>query len=131
MLCFEKLGIDKLFVDESQAYKNLDTPTKMRNVSGIGSGGSGRAMQLLMKCKYLDELTGGKGCVFASGTPFETGYLQSEMPILRCLCKMLVQLYVMIFCYRIIASVGWKYQYRLHYSSTCMRYEKICQILFE
>lgn len=74
MLCFEKLGIDKLFVDESQAYKNLDTPTKMRNVSGIGSGGSGRAMQLLMKCKYLDELTGGKGCVFASGTPIITSY---------------------------------------------------------
>ena len=65
MLCFEKLGIDKIFVDESQAYKNLDTPTKMRNVSGIGSGGSGRSMQLLMKCKYLDELTGGKGTVFA------------------------------------------------------------------
>ncbi len=54
MLCFEKLGIDKIFVDESQAYKNLDTPTKMRNVSGIGSGGSGRSMQLLMKCKYLE-----------------------------------------------------------------------------
>ena len=66
-----------------------------------------------------------------NGTPIETGYLQSEMPILRCLCKMLLQLYVMIFCYRIIASVGCKYQYRLHYSSTCMRYEKICQILFE
>lgn len=77
MLCFEKLGIDKLFVDESQAYKNLDTPTKMRNVSGIGSGGSGRAMQLLMKCKYLDELTGGKGCVFASGTPISNS--MSEM----------------------------------------------------
>lgn len=72
MLCFEKLGIDKIFVDESQAYKNLDTPTKMRNVSGIGSGGSGRSMQLLMKCKYLDELTGGKGTVFASGTPAAT-----------------------------------------------------------
>ncbi|MCX4257716.1 MAG: SNF2-related protein [Oscillospiraceae bacterium] len=77
MLCFEKLGIDKIFVDESQAYKNLDTPTKMRNVSGIGSGGSGRSMQLLMKCKYLDELTGGKGCVFASGTPISNS--MSEM----------------------------------------------------
>lgn len=77
MLCFEKLGIDKIFVDESQAYKNLDTPTKMRNVSGIGSGGSGRAMQLLMKCKYLDELTGGKGTVFASGTPISNS--MSEM----------------------------------------------------
>lgn len=84
MLCFEQLGIDKIFVDESQAYKNLDTPTKMQNVSGIGSGGSGRAMQLLMKCRYLDEVTGGKGVVFASGTPVETGYLRSEMPILRC-----------------------------------------------
>lgn len=72
MLCFEQLGIDKIFVDESQAYKNLDTPTKMQNVSGIGSGGSGRSMQLLMKCRYLDEVTGGKGVIFASGTPVIT-----------------------------------------------------------
>lgn len=77
MLCFEQLGIDKIFVDESQAYKNLDTPTKMQNVSGIGSGGSGRAMQLLMKCRYLDEVTGGKGVVFASGTPISNS--MSEM----------------------------------------------------
>ena len=128
---FEKLGFDKLFIDECHMYKNLATPTKMHNVSGLGSGGSACSFNLLMKSKYMDELTGGKGLVFASGTPIETGYLQSEMPILRCLCKMLLQLYVMIFCYRIIASVGCKYQYRLHYSSTCMRYEKICQILFE
>ena len=128
---FEKLGFDKLFIDECHMYKNLATATKMHNVSGLGSGGSARSFNLLMKTKYFDELTGGKGMVFASGTPIETGYLQSEMPILRCLCKMLLQLYVMIFCYRIIASVGCKYQYRLHYSSTCMRYEKICQILFE
>lgn len=87
MLCFEQLGIDKLFIDESQNYKNLDTPTKMQNVSGIGSGGSGKSMQLLMKCKYLDEITGGKGTVFASGTPIITGYPRSEMPILRCLCN--------------------------------------------
>ena len=87
MLCFEQLGIDKIFVDESQAYKNLDTPTKMQNVSGIGSGGSGRSMQLLMKCRYLDEVTGGKGVIFASGTPVETGYLRLKMPILRCLRK--------------------------------------------
>lgn len=128
---FEKLGFDKLFIDECHMYKNLATATKMHNVSGLGSGGSARSFNLLMKSKYMDELTGGKGMTFASGTPIETGYLQSEMPILRCLCKMLLQLYVMIFCYRIIASVGCKYQYRLHYSSTCMRYEKICQILFE
>lgn len=128
---FEQMGFDKIFVDECHMYKNLGTATKMSNVAGIGTTGSGKAAELLMKTKYLDELTGGRGLVFASGTPIETGYLQSETPILRCLCKMLLQLYVMIFCYRIIASVGCKYQYRLHYSSTCMRYEKICQILFE
>ena len=77
MLCFEQLGIDKIFVDESQAYKNLDTPTKMQNVSGIGSGGSGRSMQLLMTCRYLDEVTGGKGVIFASGTPISNS--MSEM----------------------------------------------------
>ena len=77
MLCFEQLGIDKIFVDESQAYKNLDTPTKMQNVSGLGSGGSGRSMQLLMKCRYLDEVTGGKGVIFASGTPISNS--MSEM----------------------------------------------------
>ena len=128
---FEEMGFDKLFIDECHMYKNLATATKMHNVSGLGSGGSARSFNLLMKSKYMDELTDGKDMTFAGGTPIETGYLQSEMPILRCLCKMLLQLYVMIFCYRIIASVGCKYQYRLHYSSTCMRYEKICQILFE
>ena len=66
---FEQLGFDKIFVDESHMYKNLATPTKMRNVSGLGSRGSARAFNLLMKAKYLDELTGGKGCIFASGTP--------------------------------------------------------------
>ena len=66
---FEKLGIDKLFVDESQEYKNLSTATKMNNVSGVVSKGSAKALQLLMKCKYMDEITGGNGIVFASGTP--------------------------------------------------------------
>ena len=66
---FEQLGFDKLFIDESHMYKNLATPTKMKNVSGLGSQGSARAFGLLMKGKYLDELTGGKGMVFASGTP--------------------------------------------------------------
>ena len=77
MLSFEKLGIDKIFIDESQNYKNLDTPTKMHNVSGIGSGGSGKSMQLLMKCRYLDEITGGRGTTFASGTPISNS--MSEM----------------------------------------------------
>ena len=59
----------------------------MSNVAGIGTTGSGKAAELLMKTKYFDELTGRKGMVFASGTPVETGDLRSEMPILRCLYK--------------------------------------------
>ena len=84
---FEEMGFDKLFVDECHLYKNLGTATKMSNVAGIGTTGSGKAAELLMKTKYFDELTGRKGMVFASGTPVETGYLRSEMPILRCLYK--------------------------------------------
>ena len=93
MLSFEKLGIDKLFVDESQNYKNLDTPTKMQNVAGLGSGGAGKSVQLLMKCRYLDEITGGKGICFASGTPIITGYQRSKTPILRCLKQMSITFY--------------------------------------
>lgn len=81
---FEEMGFDKIFVDECHLYKNLGTATKMSNVAGIGTTGSGKAAELLMKTKYFDELTGGKGMVFASGTPVETGYLRSKMPILRC-----------------------------------------------
>ena len=92
MLCFEQLGIDKIFVDESQAYKNLATATKMHNVSGLGSGGSARSFNLLMKSKYMDELTSGKGMTFASGTPVETGYLRSQMPILRCFYYLFLKL---------------------------------------
>ena len=81
---FEQMGFDKIFVDECHMYKNLGTATKMSNVAGIGTTGSGKAAELLMKTKYLDELTGGRGLVFASGTPIITGYQRSEMPILRC-----------------------------------------------
>lgn len=81
---FEQMGFDKIFVDECHMYKNLGTATKMSNVAGIGTTGSGKAAELLMKTKYLDELTGGRGLVFASGTPVITGYQRSEMPILRC-----------------------------------------------
>ncbi|MCM1524784.1 MAG: DUF3849 domain-containing protein [Ruminococcus sp.] len=71
---FEQLGFDKMFVDECHMYKNLATATKMHNVSGLGSRGSARAFNLLMKTKYLDEKTEGKGSVFASGTPVNTPY---------------------------------------------------------
>ena len=84
---FEKLGFDKLFIDECHMYKNLATATKMHNVSGLGSGGAARSFNLLMKSKYMDEITGGKGQTYASGTPIITGYQRSEMPMLRCLSK--------------------------------------------
>lgn len=94
---FEEMGFDKLFVDECHLYKNLGTATKMSNVAGIGTTGSGKAAELLMKTKYLDEITGGKGVIFASGTPIITGYQRSKMPVLRCLSKRASQTKVMLF----------------------------------
>ena len=85
---FEKLGFDKLFIDECHMYKNLATATKMHNVSGLGSGGAARSFNLLMKSKYMDEITGGKGQTYASGTPISNSmcelytmmrYLQADM----------------------------------------------------
>lgn len=66
---FEELGVDKLFVDEAHEFKNLMSVTKLQNVSGISGRTSQRATDLFMKCRYLDEKTGGKGVVFATGTP--------------------------------------------------------------
>lgn len=66
---FEELGIDKLFVDEAHEFKNLFCTTKLQNVSGISSRASQRATELFAKCRYLDEKAGGKGVVFATGTP--------------------------------------------------------------
>ena len=85
---FEKLGSDKLFIDECHMYKNLATATKMHNVSGLGSGCAARSFNLLMKSKYMDEITGGKGQTYASGTPISNSmcelytmmrYLQADM----------------------------------------------------
>ena len=89
---FEEMGFDKIFVDECHLYKNLGTATKMSNVAGIGTTGSGKAAELLMKTKYFDELTDGKGMTFASGTPVITGYLRSQMPILRCFYYLFLKL---------------------------------------
>ena len=69
VITFEQLGVDRLFVDESQAYKNLFLYTKMRNVAGLSTSESQRSSDMFMKCRYLDEITGGRGVVFASGTP--------------------------------------------------------------
>ena len=69
VVTFEELGVDRLFVDEAHFYKNLAAYTKMRNVAGISQTEAQKSSDLYMKCRYLDELTGGKGCVFATGTP--------------------------------------------------------------
>ncbi len=69
MLPLKELGVDRLFVDEAHEYKNLFYYTKMRNVAGLGAGDAQKASDLFLKCQYLDELTGGKGIVFATGTP--------------------------------------------------------------
>lgn len=68
-ITFEQLGVDKLFVDEAHEFKNLFTPTKLNNIAGISTSASQKALDLFMKCRYLDEKTGGKGVVFATGTP--------------------------------------------------------------
>lgn len=69
VICFEELGVDRLFIDESHFYKNLFLYTKMRNVGGIAQTEAQKSSDLFMKCRYLDEITGGKGIVFATGTP--------------------------------------------------------------
>ena len=69
MVTFEELGIDRLFVDEAHYYKNLAAFSKMRNVGGISQTEAQKSSDLYMKCRYLDELTGGRGVVFATGTP--------------------------------------------------------------
>lgn len=69
VVTFEQLGVDRLFVDESHNYKNLFLYTKMRNVSGIAQTEAQKSSDMFAKCQYLDELTGGKGVTFATGTP--------------------------------------------------------------
>ena len=69
VVTFEQLGIDRLFVDESHNYKNLYLYTKMRNVAGIAQTEAQKSTDMYMKCQYMDELTGGRGITFASGTP--------------------------------------------------------------
>ena len=69
VVTFEQLGVDRLFVDESHYYKNLFLHTKMRNVAGIAQSEAQKSSDMFAKCKYLDELTGGKGITFATGTP--------------------------------------------------------------
>ena len=73
---FEELGIDRLFVDEADGYKNLYLYTKMRNVAGIAQTEAMKSSDMFMKCQYLDELTGGKGVIFATGTPVSNSMVE-------------------------------------------------------
>ena len=76
MLTFEELGIDRLFVDEADNYKNLYLHTKMRNVGGIAQTEAQKSSDMFMKCRYLDEITGGKGVIFATGTPVSNSMVE-------------------------------------------------------
>ena len=69
VVTFEQLGVDRLFVDESQAFKNLYLYTKMRNVAGLSTSEAQKSSDMFGKCRYLDEITGGRGVIFATGTP--------------------------------------------------------------
>ena len=76
VVTFEELGIDRLFIDESHYYKNLYLYTKMRNVGGIAQTEAQKSSNLFMKCRYLDEITGGRGVVFATGTPISNSMVE-------------------------------------------------------
>lgn len=76
VVTFEELGVDRLFIDESHFYKNLFLATKMRNVGGIAQTEAQKSSDLFMKCRYLDELTGGRGTVFATGTPISNSMVE-------------------------------------------------------
>lgn len=76
VVTFEELGVDRLFIDESHYYKNLYLYTKMRNVGGIAQTEAQKSSDLFMKCRYLDEITGGRGTVFATGTPISNSMVE-------------------------------------------------------
>ena len=69
VVTFEELGVDRLFVDEAHAFKNLFLTTKMRNVAGLSTSEAQKSTDMFLKCRYMDELTGGRGVIFATGTP--------------------------------------------------------------
>ena len=76
VVTFEELGVDRLFVDEAHGFKNLYTYTKMRNVAGIGQADAQKSSDMYAKCRYMDELTGGRGVTFATGTPISNSMVE-------------------------------------------------------
>lgn len=82
VITFEELGVDKLYIDEAHYYKNLFLYTKMRNVAGLSQTEAQKSSDLFMKCRYMDEMTGGKGIVFATGTPISNS--MTELYTMQC-----------------------------------------------
>ena len=80
VVTFEELGVDRIFIDESHYFKNLFLMTKMRNVGGIAQTEAQKSSDLFMKCQYLDELTGGRGVIFATGTPISNSMVELFTP---------------------------------------------------
>lgn len=76
VVTFEELGVDRLFVDEAHSYKNLYFQSKMSNVAGVGQSEAQKSSDMFMKCRYMDELTGGKGIIFATGTPISNSMVE-------------------------------------------------------
>lgn len=76
VVTFEQLGVDRLYVDEAHSFKNLFTYTKMRNVAGLSTTDAQKSSDMFLKCRYMDELTGGKGIVFATGTPVSNSMVE-------------------------------------------------------
>ena len=76
VVTFEQLGVDRLFVDESHAFKNLFLYTKMVNVAGIQQTDAQKSSDMFLKCRYMDEITGGRGIVFATGTPVSNSMVE-------------------------------------------------------
>ena len=76
MVTFEELGVDRLFVDEAHGFKNLFLHTKMRNVSGIAQSDAQKSSDMFGKCRYMDEITGGRGVSFATGTPVSNSMVE-------------------------------------------------------
>jgi N12 class adenine-specific DNA methylase len=86
VVTFEELGIDKLIIDESHGFKNLFLHTKMRNVAGVQTSEAQKSTDLYLKCQYLDEKTGGRGTIFATGTPIDTPHTSVVKPIYALPC---------------------------------------------
>lgn len=76
LVTFEELGVDRIFIDESHYFKNLFLATKMRNVGGIAQTEAQKSSDLFLKCRYLDEITGGRGVIFATGTPISNSMVE-------------------------------------------------------